>query len=127
MLMNFSLGAKQNELSKVDIRKTKMSVIVPREVFADVFNKKLRDEPFTYKAGMSKEILRRKVNDWALNQGYIDNSEDLLFTDELVKIPEEIKPFWSGGKKYNVLVMPNGDSDIGAYRHDVHYTFLMQH
>lgn len=127
MLMNFSLGAKQEELGKVDISKTKMSVIVPRDVFEGVFNKKTKDEPISYKVGMSKEALRQKVRLWAISKGHIDADEPLLFTDELVRMPESKNPFWRGGKKYNVLVMPSGDSDIGAYRHDVHYTFLMQH
>lgn len=125
--MNFSMGAKQDEINKVNINKTKMSVIVPKEVFDKVFERHVRDEPPVYKPKMSQETLREKVREWAVRSEYITPEEELLYTSELVRIPEGKSPFWKGGQKYSVIVLPFGDSDISAYRHDVHYTFLMQH
>lgn len=125
--MNFSMGAKQDEINKVDISKAKMSVIVPKEVFQGILEKHKRDEPPVYKAGMSQEALRERVRQWAVEGEYIKPEEKLFYTNEIVRIPEDKSPFWKGGKKYNVIVMPFGDSDVAAYRQDVHYTFLMQH
>lgn len=126
MVMNFSMGAKQDEIQKVNMKNTKMSVIVPREVFSNVFAKRKKDDALDYKPGMNQEILRQKVREWAVQQGYATPEEHLVYTHELVKIPESKLPFWKG-TKYNVIVMPSGDSDVAAYRRDVHHTFLMEH
>lgn len=125
--MNFSMGAKKDEINKVDKDKTKMSVVVPTEVFNKVFERHKKNEPPVYKLGMSQETLREKVREWAVKFEYIKPEEKLLYTSELVRIPEGKSPFWKDGQKYSVIVLPFGDSDIAAYRHDVHYTFLMQH
>jgi len=125
--MNFSMGAKQDEIDKVNISKAKMSVVVPSEVFKGILERHKKDEPPVYKSGMSQEVLRERVRQWAVKNGYIKPEEKLLYTNEIVRIPEDKSPFWKGGQKYNVIVMPFGDSDVAAYRHDVHYTFLMQH
>ena len=104
-----------------------MSVVVPSEVFKGILERHKKDEPPVYKSGMSQEVLRERVRQWAVKNGYIKPEEKLLYTNEIVRIPEDKSPFWKGGQKYNVIVMPFGDSDVAAYRHDVHYTFLMQH
>ena len=45
----------------------------------------------------------------------------LIFTDEL-PYKEDEQP-----GKYNVIVLPSGDSDIGAQRRDVNFSFLCEH
>lgn len=125
IVMNFSMGAKPDEISKVNLNKTKISVTVPYFVFEGVFARKERGEPMKFKPGMDKEILRQKVIRWAVENNYIKPKEKVVFTDEIVNIPEK-RPFWQGGAKYHVIVLPK-DADISAYRHDVHYTFLLEH
>lgn len=125
LVMNFSLGAKPEEVSNLELDKTKLSVVVPSDVTKGIFEKKKKNEPFKYKPGMHKEFLRKTIAAWAVDSGYMIPGEKLLFTDEIVRIPEG-KAFWHGRKKYNVIVLPS-DSDVSAYRRDVHYSFLMHH
>lgn len=125
IILNFSTGAKQSELAKIDINSTKMSVIVNKSVFDKVFKRNAGQVKFAH--GMNKEILRQLITNWAIENNYINYGDKLLFTDELIKIPENKNPFWNKGKKYNVIILPKGDSDLPAQRKDVHYTFLMEH
>lgn len=122
--MNFSLGAKEGEKGQVDYSKTKISAIVPRIVFKDYFDTSEEGEELRFRAGKTKDQLRRAIHSWAMLNGHLgrnDKLENLIFTDELVRIPEG-RTF-----KYNVIVLPRGDSDISAQRRDVHWTFLLEH
>ncbi len=120
-IMNFSDDANKRETDKVDVTKTKVSKIVPKELFTDIFMKngphyvKDPNGRVIFKNDESKEKLKNLIS-VKYNLPY----ESLVFTDELPR--EQGEPM-----KYNVIVLPAGDSDIGAQRKDVWYSLLLQH
>jgi hypothetical protein len=133
-IMNFSKGSAPKELRQVDLEKTKYSDIVQRidtegnKMFSDLFakgtdsetgkDKKYDINPSTglpnFVKGGAEELKRR------ISKQYNVPLERLKFQFELP--PEEDEKF-----KYDVIVLPTGDSDIGAQRMDVHKTFLLIH
>lgn len=120
MVMNFSKGSKPSELAKVDLEKVKFSDIVPEDLFKQVFVYKgahiqtdENDMPIFKEGGseLLKDLISKKYN--------IPMSR-LKYQNEL--------PDKEGQKfQYDVIVLPKGDSDIGAQRRDVHKTFLLVH
>jgi len=72
-----------------------------------------------FKNAKAKEELRAKL--WSTyHKEYNIPYDSLVYTDEL--------PSKQGEKfQYNVIVMPQGDSDIGAQRKDVKVTFNLLH
>lgn len=119
-IMNFSKGSKPSELGKVDLEKVKFSDIVPSELFKSVFVYKGphirvdKDEQPIFKPN-GKEILRQ-----LMAKEYNVPIDRLKYQSELPE--KEDEKF-----KYDVIVLPKGDSDIGAQRMDVHKTFLLIH
>lgn len=133
-IMNFSKGSAPKELKQVDLEKVKFSDIVPRrdekgqQIFADLFpggvdpetGKKTRYD-IDSKTGLPKfapggeEKLKKRIS--TLYNVPVDR---LRFQWEL---PAEESDKFS----YDVIVLPTGDSDIGAQRNDVHKTFLLIH
>ena len=133
-IMNFSKGSAPKELRQVDLDKVKYSDIVMRvdtegnKMFSDLFakgfdpetgkDKKYDINPETglpnFVKGGAEELKRR------ISKQYNVPIDRLKYQFELP--PEEDEKF-----KYDVIVMPTGDSDIGAQRHDVHKTFLLVH
>lgn len=133
-IMNFSKGSAPKELRQVDLEKTKYSDIVQRvdtegnKMFSDLFAKGIDPEtgkdkrydinPTTglpnFVKGGAEELKRR------ISKQYNVPLERLKYQFELP--PEEDEKF-----KYDVIVLPTGDSDIGAQRMDVHKTFLLIH
>jgi hypothetical protein len=119
--MNFSDDANKKETAKVDTEAAKISKIVPKELFKDIFLKDgpsyVKDEKgkAMFKDDASKERLKNLIS-VKYNVPY----ETLAFNDELP--PEQ-----SSDYLYNVIVLPTGDSDIAAQRRDVRISFLLQH
>ena len=133
-IMNFSKGSAPKELRQVDLEKTKYSDIVQRvdtegnKMFSDLFAKGIDPEtgkdkkydinPTTglpnFVKGGAEELKRR------ISKQYNVPLERLKYQFELPN--EEDEKF-----KYDVIVLPTGDSDIGAQRMDVHKTFLLVH
>jgi hypothetical protein len=119
-IMNFSKGSKKSELEKVDLEKVKFSDIVPSELFKSIFVYKGshikvdKNEIPVFKPNgekMLKQLMAKEYNiplDRLKYQSELPNKEDEKF-------------------KYDVIVLPKGDSDIGAQRNDVHKTFLLVH
>lgn len=120
-IMNFSDDANKRETSKVDLNKTKVSKIVPRDLFRDFFMRNGAqyvlgsDEKPQFKDNNGKDELKKVISS-EYNLPY----DSLVYTDELPN--QQSEPF-----KYNVIVLPNGDSDVGAQRRDVWYSLLLQH
>ena len=120
-IMNFSDDANKKETSKVDTESAKISKIVPKELFRDIFAKEgpayVKDEKgkAMFKDEASKEKLKNLIS-VKYNVPY----ETLAFNDELP--PEQGTEYL-----YNVIVLPTGDSDIAAQRRDVRISFLLQH
>jgi hypothetical protein len=133
-IMNFSKGSAPKELKQVDLDKVKYSDIVKRvdtegnKMFSDLFakgfdqetgkDKKYDINPETglpnFVDGGAEELKRR------ISKQYNVPLDRLRYQFELP--PQEEEKF-----KYDVIVMPTGDSDIGAQRNDVHKTFLLIH
>ena len=120
-IMNFSDDANKRETSKVDLNKTKVSKIVPRDLFRDFFMRNGAqyvlgsDEKPQFKDNNGRDELKKVISS-EYNLPY----DSLVYTDELPN--QQSEPF-----KYNVIVLPNGDSDVGAQRRDVWYSLLLQH
>jgi hypothetical protein len=89
--------------------------------FKDIFKKegphyvKDEKEKATFIDNEAKETLKNRVS-IKYNIPY----ESIVYTDELPSTQDE--PL-----KYNVIVLPTGDSDIGAQRKDVKGSYLLQH
>ena len=133
-IMNFSKGSAPKELRQVDLDNVKYSDIVMRvdtegnKMFSDLFakgfdqetgkDKKYDINPNTglpnFVKGGEEELKRR------ISKQYNVPLDRLRYQFELPA--EEDEKF-----KYDVIVLPTGDSDIGAQRNDVHKTFLLVH
>lgn len=119
-IMNFSKGSAPKELKQVDLEKVKYSDIVPKELFKQIFKWKgphvVKDENGlpTFEDG-GKEKLKQIIS-----KEYGVTLNRLKYQFELPN--EEGEKF-----KYDVIVLPTGDSDIGAQRNDVQKTFLLVH
>lgn len=133
-IMNFSKDSHERELRQVDLDNTKHSDVVKRidiegnKMFGDLFakgfdqetekNKKYDINPDTglpnFVEGGAEELKRR------ISKQYNVPLDRLKYQFELPA--QEDEKF-----KYDVIVLPTGDSDIGAQRHDVHRTFLLIH
>lgn len=133
-IMNFSKGSAPKELRQVDLDKVKYSDIVLRvdtegnKMFTDLFKKGIdpetgKDKKYDInpKTGLPNfidggaEELKRRIS-----KQYNVPLDRLKYQFELPA--EEDEKF-----KYDVIVLPTGDSDIGAQRNDVHKTFLLVH
>jgi hypothetical protein len=133
-IMNFSKGSHERELRQVDLDKTKYSDIVQRidtegnKMFSDLFakgfdaetgkDKKYDINPKTglpnFIQGGAEELKKR------VSKQYNVPMDRLRYQFELPA--QEDEKF-----KYDVIVLPTGDSDIAAQRNDVHKTFLLVH
>jgi len=120
MVMNFSKGSISSELEKVDLEKVKFSDIVPEDLFKQVFVYKGphiqvdNDDLPIFKQG-GKELLRQLM------------AKEYNIPIDRLKYQYELPPKESDKFKYDVIVLPKGDSDISAQRNDVHKTFLLVH
>jgi len=119
-IMNFSKGSKGKELKQVDLEKVKFSDIVPKSLFKQVFQWKgahvVKDENgLAAFADGGADLLKRIIS-----KEYGTSLDRLKYQFELPN--DEDEKF-----KYDVIVLPTGDSDIGAQRNDVHKTFLLVH
>ncbi len=120
-IMNFSRGAKPSEMKKVDIDKVKQSVIVPKELFKDLFQRDKAHYAKDETTGLPKFVeggydeLKSR-----LAKKYNVPTDNMLYLNELP--PKE-------GEKlqYNAIVLPTGDGDSAAQREDVKITFLLIH
>lgn len=122
--MNFSAGAKPEQEKQVDLKTTKHSTVVPKQMFADLVDREEVPDPdkpnktikkLVYKSPAAIDILKKKL---ALKYNVPEDS--VITYDEMMKIPVGDKPKW------NVIVKP-GDGDDSANRSDVVGTWLLIH
>jgi hypothetical protein len=122
LTMNFSMEGKPSEREGVNLKKTKLSIIVPRDVFKGIFERKTKeqstDQFVDFESG--REELKKRIWEKYKDQYKID-LDSLKYTDEIISKAEGKK------YKYNVIVLPHGDSDISAQRQDVRISFLLEH
>lgn len=118
-VMTISSDVNPREAAKmVNVENKKIQVTVPKELFKNIFVKK--DGKYVFGENPEeKEKLLKSVISLTYKVPY----ESLLMQDELLKITE--KP--ENKFKYNVIVKPSGEADIGAKRMDVRVSFLCIH
>jgi len=119
-IMNFSDDANKRETEKIDVENVKVSKIVPKDLFKDIFVKK---GPHFVKGEDGKPLFNDGGEEELKNlisSKYNVPYSSLVYTDELPSDQGE-------GFKYNVIVLPTGDSDVGAQRRDVQISFLCEH
>jgi hypothetical protein len=133
-VMNFSKGSAPKELRQVDLEKVKFSDIVPRrdekgkQIFADLFPGGI--DPETGKK--TKYIIDPKTGLPQFAPG--GDVELKKRISDLYNVPfDRLRYQWelpseeSDKFSFDVIVLPTGDTDIGAQRNDVHKTFLLVH
>ena len=101
----FSGGANLTQTGKVDFSKHKVSIVVPRDVFAGLDLMKVADE----------QVLKQKIA-----AKFVLPLKDILTYGEMMNTPKGEEPKW------HVLVTP-GDGDDAAFRKDVKTILLTQH
>jgi len=122
-LINFSNDANKRETEKVkDIDNAKQAVIVPKELFDDLFMKEKgsyavdsKGKPVFKDEDGVNTLKTRLANEYKVDV------KTILTYDELLRTPV------GNEKQYNVVVMPKGDGDVGAQRSDVKMSFLCFH
>ena len=153
-VMNFSMGSKPSELEKLDLSKVKYSDVVAKidivdnPKFKDLFvmddKKKKKDGDVSvfkdlFSKGVNPETGKAKKWDKNPDTGlpnFIPGGAEKLkqristiydVPIERLKYQFELPDNEDEKFKYDVIVLPTGDSDIGAQRLDVHKTFLLIH
>lgn len=103
--VTFSVGANKQQLAKIDLKKHKLSKIVPSELFKDLDLMKIDDE---------QEFKKRVATKYQYDLNHI------ITYDEMMATPK------SEIKKWHIIVTPN-DGDDAAFRKDVKTILLTQH
>lgn len=103
--VTFSAGANKQQLAKIDLKKHKLSKIVPSQLFKDLDLMKVDDE---------QEFKKRVATKYQYDLNHI------ITYDEMMTTPK------SEIKKWHVIVTPN-DGDDAAFRKDVKTILLTQH
>jgi len=122
LTINFSDGARADQLKKVDMATTKHSKVVMRSLFKDLMVRK----PMIDKNGEKKSSLKftspkaMRTFKERLATEYDIPEESILSYNEMMKTPLSSKGRW------NVFVVP-GEGDTGASRSDVLGTYLLIH
>lgn len=103
--VTFSAGANKQQLAKIDLKKHKLSKIVPSGLFKDLDLMRVDDE---------QEFKKRVATKYQYDLNHIITHDEMMATPKT-----EIK-------KWHVIVTPN-DGDDAAFRKDVKTILLTQH
>lgn len=131
IIMNFSSGAKKSERDLVQSGTTKYSEVVPKRLFTGIFipsgSGYLKDElgKTIFKDLVNgREELKKRIFD-----EYKDNKKEKVtdLTYDSLKYTDELPKEQGNPLEYNMIVLPGGDSDVGAQRKDVRTSFLLFH
>lgn len=114
-LINFSGGAKPGQEKVIDFSKTKHSMVVPKEMFADLAHKK--NDEWQFKTAEGKDTLAQRLAD-----KYGIDAKTVITFDQMKKMKVNPKT----PNKWNVIVMA-GEGDDSASRPDVLGTYLLIH
>lgn len=119
--MNFSQGAKRGQELKVDIKRTKHSKVVPRDLFYDLIAREgsslIKDSKGRTQFKGPGELDEFKDR---LAKKYAIDKSSIITYDKMMSTKDDSNPRW------NVIVMP-GDGDDSANRADVIGTYLLFH
>ena len=120
--INFSSGALPSQEKQIDLKTTKSSFVVPREMFNDLIakegNKLIKDDQGRVQFKSKKDLDTFKER---LSAKYSIDPKTILTYDQMMDTPKSDEK-----NKYNVIVMP-GDGDDSANRNDVLGTYLVFH
>lgn len=122
ILVNFSREANKRQMDKVDMDSAKASTIVDKNIFKDLFIPKrgghfVQDEKGRPEFADSKGRQELKNR---LAKEYDVPVSSIVYQEELPS--EEQAP-----NTFNLIVLPSGESDVGAHRKDVMLSFLLVH
>ena len=122
-VINFSMGATEDEEKQIDFSKTKHSTVVPKPMFdkymlKDEKGKLVRDDKDRMQFASDEDLDKFRADLAAKHKLDIDS---IITYDQLLKIPESDEL-----NKYNVIIRP-GDGDVSASRRDVKGTYLLIH
>lgn len=115
-LINFSDGAKPNETKQIDYKKVKHSIVVPGSLFKDEKTTGIGLEKLQQQDPTAQKRLKE-----VLAQEYQIDAKSILTYDEMMNTPE------GNSLKYNVIVVPGLDGDLGAARRDILGSYLLYH
>jgi len=119
-VMNFSSGALKSQEQQVDLKTTKHSIVVPRQMFDGLTHMKHDgdNKKMEFNSPQDLETFKNKIS-----AKYNVERDTVITYDELMKIPYDSN---TAEKKYNVLVWA-GHGDDAAMRKDVLGTYLLIH
>lgn len=127
-VINFSTDAKSTDVKQIQdygLEKVKFSHRIPKEVFAGIFAPPEKGQLSKFKNGKAGE---KELKDIVYNYLMKDKRYDFSFvTRDSLRYTWELPSNQSGKFRYNIIVLPNNDSDIGAQRTDVQGSFLCEH
>jgi len=116
-LINFSDGAKPQETKQIDYKKVKHSIVVPSALFKDEKATGIGLENLQNKVPEAQQRMKQVIADQ-----YDVDVKSVLTYDEMMDLKTE------GDKpKYNVIVVPGLDGDLGAARTDILGSYLLYH
>jgi hypothetical protein len=141
-VVNFSIDANKNELGKInqwsgsDTAKLSHKVEldkrtkeqkkqwVPSNDFKQFFHKK---GPHYVKNASGKPTFVENGQEGLKDYIFRKYGKEFNINRDSLKYTWELPHDDEGGRKYNVIVLPAGDSDISAQREDVRISFLLEH
>jgi hypothetical protein len=128
-IVNFSTGAKISDVNAVDAYDVKSSIkkshTVPLEKFSGIFVKK---GAHYVKGADGKPLFVDETSPEKLkNDIYRLYGPMFKITRESLRFTYELPQKEGKKNQFNVIVLPSGDSDIGAQRNDVKISFLLEH
>jgi hypothetical protein len=115
-LINFSDGAKPDETKQIDYKKVKHSIVVPGDLFKDQKTTGIGLEQLQNKNPQAQQRMKEVIG-----AQYDVDPKSVLTYDEMMDMPEGHNP------KYNVIVVPGLDGDLGAARKDILGSYLLYH
>lgn len=115
-LINFSAGAKPEETKAIDYKKTKHSIVVPGELFKDEKSTGIGLDRLKNRNSDAQQRMKQVIADQ-----YKVDVDSIVTYDEMMNTPE------SNTLKWNVIVVPGLDGDLGAARRDVLGSYLLYH
>lgn len=129
--IQFSTNANKRERNKIDVGKERFSQIVPRNLFRDGIFVKSGMHIQVYKDGKNKgkpifvdknakDRLRKIIFDTYKDEFNLVDFNKLVYQDQL---PKKIGKY----NEYTIVMLPKGDTDIGAQRPDVRGLFILEH
>lgn len=115
-LINFSDGAKPEETKAINYKKTKHSIVVPGSLFKDEKTTGIGLDRLKARDAEAQQRMKQVIADQ-----YDVDVKSVVTYDEMMNTKE------GNQLKWNVIVVPGLDGDLGAARRDVLGSYLLYH